>query len=214
MDKKFRSWLNRKTGQRCVSALKKHGFDSHFVEDIKAAQHLVLDLVKDHDTFGFGGSDTTRKLGVLEKLNALGKTIYDHWKPGISKEEDRKIRIGQLNCDCFFCSANAISETGEIVNVDGIGNRTGAMCFGPKKVVIVAGINKVTPNLDSAIKRIREIAAPMRAKSLDMNTPCAQTGVCNDCNAPQRVCRITTIVHRKPGLTDISVVLINQNIGF
>ncbi len=214
MDKKFRNWLNRKTGQRCVSALKKHGFDGHFVEDIKAAQHLVLDLVKDHDTFGFGGSDTTRKLGVLEKLNALGKTIYDHWKPGISKEEDRKIRIGQLNCDCFFCSANAISETGEIVNVDGIGNRTGAMCFGPKKVVIVAGINKVTPDLDSAVKRIREIAAPMRAKSLDMNTPCAQTGVCNDCNAPQRVCRITAIVHRKPSLTDISVVLINQNIGF
>jgi hypothetical protein len=98
--------------------------------------------------------------------------------------------------------------------VDGIGNRTNGMSFGPVKVVIVAGMNKVTPDLDSALRRVREIAAPMRAKSLGMQTPCAETGICNDCNAPQRICRITTILHRKPMLTDLSVVLINQALGF
>ena len=116
--------------------------------------------------------------------------------------------------DCFLCSANAISVTGEVINVDGIGNRTNGMTFGPKKVFIVAGMNKVTADLESGLKRIREVAAPMRAKSLGMETPCAETGLCGDCNAPQRICRVTVILHRKPMLTDISVILIKEALGF
>ena len=88
--------------------------------------------------------------------------------------------------------------TGEIVNVDGVGNRTNAMSFGPGKVIIIAGINKLTPDLESALQRVRNIAGPMRAKSLGMQTPCAETGICSDCNSPQRICRITTILHRQP----------------
>jgi len=171
-------------------------------------------MVSGYETFGFGGSDTTRKLGVLEELRGMGKTIYDHWQSGLSKEDDLDIRLQQGRCDCFFCSANAVSATGEIINVDGVGNRTNAMTFGPEKVVIVAGMNKVTPDVESALKRVREVAGPMRAKSLGMETPCAETGVCNDCNAPQRICRVTAILHRKPMLTDISVVLVNQSLGF
>jgi len=98
--------------------------------------------------------------------------------------------------------------------VDGVGNRTNAMSFGTRKVVVAAGMNKVTHDLESALGRVREVAAPMRAKSLNMDTPCAETGVCNDCNAPQRICRITTIFHRQPMMTDISVVLVNQAMGF
>jgi hypothetical protein len=150
----------------------------------------------------------------LEHLKAKGKTIYDHWQEGLSKKDDLDIRLQQGRCDCFFCSANAISSTGEVVNVDGIGNRTNAMTFGPKKVVIVAGMNKVTLDLESALRRVREIAAPMRAKSLGMETPCAETGICNDCNSPQRICRVTTILYRKPMLTDISVILVNKSLGF
>jgi hypothetical protein len=88
------------------------------------------------------------------------------------------------------------------------------MTFGPKKVVVVAGMNKVTQDLDTAVGRIRDVAGPMRAKSLNMETPCAETGQCSDCNVPQRICRITTILHRKPMLTDVSVVLINEALGF
>ena len=150
----------------------------------------------------------------MEELKAKGKTIHDHWQKDLSKEEDLDIRLNQGRCDCFFCSANAISITGEVVNVDGIGNRTNAMCFGPKKVVVIAGMNKVTQDLESALKRVRDIAGPMRAKSLGMDTPCAETGICNDCNSPQRICRITTILHRKPMLTDITVILVNEALGF
>ncbi len=210
----YHTWLWKRLAERCVKNLKKHGFDAHSVPTVEEGRSVILSMVSGYETFGFGGSDTTRKLGVLEELRGMGKTIYDHWQSGLSKEDDLDIRLQQGRCDCFFCSANAVSATGEIINVDGVGNRTNAMTFGPEKVVIVAGMNKVTPDVESALKRVREVAGPMRAKSLGMETPCAETGVCNDCNAPQRICRVTAILHRKPMLTDISVVLVNQSLGF
>ena len=210
----YQTWLWNKRGERCLKGLKKHGFDAHLAAGEDEAREVILDMIAGFETFGFGGSETTRSLGLTETLAARGKTIYDHWKEGLSKEEDRDLRLQMGRCDCFLCSANAISETGEVVNVDGIGNRTNAMSFGPEKVIIVAGINKVTPDLDSALRRVREVAGPMRAKSLNMETPCAETGVCSDCNVPQRICRITTILHRKPMMTDVSVVIINKPLGY
>ncbi len=210
----IQQWLWEKTGQRCVKNLIKHDFDAHFAHDIATAATQILDMVAPYASFGFGGSSTTRAIGVMDALKDAGKTIHDHWQPDLSKDQDLDIRLAQGRCDCFFCSANAISLTGEIVNVDGIGNRTNAMTFGTRKVIIVAGMNKVTPDLDSAMNRIRLVAGPMRAKSLNMNTPCAESGVCNDCNALQRICRVTTILHRRPILTDISVFLIGQSLGF
>jgi len=207
-------WLWEKQGEKCVKALKDHGFDAHFVSTVEEARDLILSMISGYETFGFGGSHTTRSLGVKETLQAKGKTLFDHWEGNLFGEENRKIRLAQGRSDCFICSANAISATGEIVNVDAVGNRTAAMTFGPKKVIIVAGMNKVRPNLQSALERIREVAGPMRAKSLNLDTPCAKTGVCSDCNAPKRICEVTTILHRKPWMTDISVVLINESLGY
>jgi len=214
MENTYQSWLWEKSGEICVRNLKKHGFDAHFVSSRDEARELILGMISDYETFGFGGSDTTRSLGLMEALKAKGKTLYDHWQTGLAKEKDLEIRLQQGRCDCFLCSANAISSTGEIINVDGIGNRTNAMTFGPKKVCVVTGMNKVTPDLESALRRVREVAAPMRARSLGMETPCAETGVCSDCNAPQRICRATLILHRRPMLSDISVILINESLGF
>jgi len=210
----YRKWLGEHWAQRTIEALKRHGFDAHFFKDIESAKMFILNMILSHETFGFGGSDTVRSMGIIEELKLKGKTIYDHWEKGISKEEDLNIRLMQGRCDCFLCSANAISMTGEIVNVDGIGNRVNAMTFGPRKVIIIAGVNKIVPDLDSALKRVKEIAGPMRARSLNMNTPCSETALCNDCNSPQRICRITVILHRKPMLTDISVILINEPMGY
>ena len=207
-------WLWEKQGEKCVKALKDHGFDAHFVSTIEEARDLILGMISGYETFGFGGSHTTRSLGVKETLQAKGKTLFDHWEGNLFGEENRKIRLAQGRSDCFICSANAISATGEIVSMDGVGNRTAAMTFGPKKVIIVAGMNKVRPDLGSALERIKEVAGPMRAKSLNLDTPCAKTGVCSDCNAPKRICEVTTILHRKPWMTDISVILINESLGY
>lgn len=212
-DIQYHSWLWEKLGHQTLENLKKHGFTARFASTNDEARDLILELVKNYDSFGFGGSATVRTLGLPKTLFQQGKTVYDHWEPS-AEESDLSLRLKQGRCDCFICSANAVAATGEIVNIDGVGNRTNAMTFGCPNVIIAAGMNKVAMDLESALRRIREIAAPMRAKSLNMKTPCAETGICTDCNSPQRICRITTILHRKPMMTDITVVLINSSLGY
>lgn len=214
MRETYHTWLWEQRARQCVANLRKHDFDAHWFANIDEARTMLRQMTESFSTFGFGGSDTTRALGLIEVLRTAGKTIYDHWQTGLTAAEDLDIRLQQGRCDCFLCSANAITTTGEIVNVDGIGNRTNAMTFGPQKIVIVAGMNKVVDDLAAALARIQTTAAPMRAKSLEMATPCASNGVCVDCNVPQRICRVTTILHRKPLLSDITVMLINQTLGF
>jgi hypothetical protein len=210
----YSQWIGQKQAEKCIENLKKHGFEALFFHNCAEARAHVLKTISEYDSFGFGGSDTTRKLDIIDTLKHQKKVIYDHWENDLSPEMSLKIRRSQSVCDCFFCSANAISMTGEIVNVDGVGNRTNAMSFGPGKVMIIAGINKLTPDLESALQRVRNVAGPMRAKSLGMQTPCAETGICSDCNSPQRICRITTILQRRPMLTDITVIIINEALGF
>ncbi|MBS3809473.1 MAG: lactate utilization protein [Desulfobacterales bacterium] len=212
-DNQYQTWLWEQLGHRTIENLKKNGFAGNFLSTAEEAGEFVTEMVREYNSFGFGGSATARELNLPESLKQQGKTVYDHWDPQ-QDESDLTLRLKQGRCDCFICSANAISATGEIVNVDGVGNRTNAMTFGCPNVVIVAGMNKVALDIDGAIRRIREIAGPMRARSLNMNTPCAETGICTDCNSPQRICRITTILHRKPMMTEITVVLINQALGF
>jgi len=210
----YKQWLGRKQAEKCVENLNKHGFKALFFSNCTEARAYVLKTISSYESFGFGGSDTTRKLDIIDTLKKDKKLVYDHWESDLSPETSLKVRRNQSVCDCFFCSANAISLTGEIVNVDGVGNRTNAMSFGPGKVMIIAGVNKLTMDLQTALQRVRDIAGPMRAKSLGMQTPCAETGICSDCNSPQRICRITTILHRKPMLTDITVIIINEALGF
>ena len=213
MEHPYQNWLWEKLGERAVKNLNRHGFDAHLTPDAETARSLILDRISEKESFGFGGSATTRDLRLPDILKGQNKTVYDHWERDTGLT-DWNLRLLQGRCDCFLCSANAVSAAGEIVNVDGVGNRNNAMTFGCGQVVIVAGMNKVTPDLESALRRVREVAAPMRAKSLQMETPCAETGVCSDCNVPQRICRITTILHRKPMMTEVTVVLINGSFGF
>jgi len=208
------TWLLEQRAYRCVENLSKHRFDAYYLESGAEVAEKVKPLLETADTVGFGGSDTVRSLGLHTLAEEMGKTLYDHHRPELSYDETLAMRKGQQGCDLFFTSANALSETGEIINVDGIGNRTSAMAFGPSRVVVVAGYNKVAPDLHAALRRIREVAGPMRAKSLGVETPCAVTGVCSDCNAPMRICNITTILHRKPMLTEVTVFIVGEELGF
>jgi len=212
-DMQYQNWLWEKLGHQTIENLKKHGFEGHLVLTVEEGRNLITERVKKFESIGFGGSATVRALDLPKTLEQADKTIYDHWDPN-TEDSDLSLRLRQGRCDCFICSANAISLTGEIVNVDGVGNRTNAMTFGCPNVIIVAGVNKIALDLDGALRRIREVAAPMRARSLNRDTPCAQTGICTDCNSPQRICRITAILHRKPMMTEVTVVLVNEPLGF
>ena len=157
---------------------------------------------------------TIREIGILAALEAQGNIIYNHWKPGLSQEEILNIRKAHLTCDIFLTSTNALTIEGELVSTDGIGNRVCAMTFGPQKVMIVAGINKLVPDIPSALQRIKNIATPQAIKEADLAVPCIQTGFCADCNSPQRACRATIILERRPMLTDILIILVGDNLGF
>ena len=150
----YNKWLSQKQADKCVENLNKHGFNALFFLNLMEARTHILKAITTYHSFGFGGSETTRQLDIIANLKQQNKIVYDHWENGLSAEESLQIRRNQSACDCFFCSANAISISGEIVNVDGVGNRTNAMTFGPSKVVIVAGVNKISKDLHAAIDRV------------------------------------------------------------
>lgn len=197
-----------------VENLKKHGFEAKFCPSRQDAVDTILALAKDCGSVGIAGTHTVRALEVLPLLEQAGKTIYDHWTFTPGTAEEVQCRRNQMAADLFLCSVNALTMTGEIVNRDGCGNRINAMTFGPPNVVLVAGRNKITPDLDAALARIEEVAAPIRAASLSRKTPCVKTGYCMDCDSPERICRITSIIHRKPMLTKITVLILDEEMGY
>jgi len=210
----IKRWYLQERAQRAVKALQKNGFDAMYVEDRSKAREEILKLVPEAATIGAGGSMTIREIGVLDDLAKRGHTLYDHWKSGLSQEEILGIRRAHLTCDVFLTSSNAITLEGELVSTDGIGNRVCAMTFGPKKVIIAAGANKIVKDLQAGLRRIKEVAAPHTLKESGIPIPCVQTGICIDCDSPLRMCRATIILERKPLQTDITVVIIGEEMGF
>lgn len=211
--KSVKDWHVERMIDRVSQALAANYFDVHAFRDQKSLSDVVMQHVTPGMTIGIGGSLTVRSIGLLERLSAMDVQILDHWKQGLTREEINSIRHAQLTCDLFLSGSNAITEKGEIVNIDGFGNRVNAMTFGPRKVVIIAGFNKIVPDLTAALDRIRRIAAPMNAKRLGLPLPCAETGYCHDCKSEARICRVISIIQRKPSGTDMSVYLIHEEHG-
>lgn len=197
-----------------LAALEKNGFKAILADTKEEATNKIMEIAKDCSSVGVAGTHTVRALEVLPKLEQAGKVMSDHWKFKPGTPEEVECRKNQGRVDLFLTSANAVTMNGEIVNRDGCGNRTNAMTFGPKKVVVVIGKNKITPDLESAIARIEEVAAPIRAMSLNRKTPCVKSGYCMDCDSPERICRITSIIHRRPMLTDMTVIIIPEDLGY
>jgi len=209
----LQEWYREKMIERTIRALSSNYFDAHSFADRLSLIDSVMKFVSPGMKIGIGGSLSVRGIGLLERFKGIDVQILDHWKQGLTKEDIRAMRLEQLTCDLFLSSANAITERGDIINIDGFGNRVNAMTFGPKKVIIIAGYNKITPDINSALNRIKSIAAPLNAKRLNLPLPCAETGYCHDCKSEARICRVTSIIQRKPSGTDISVYLINEELG-
>ena len=204
--------------RRAKEALERGGFKVFIAKDREEALGRVLELIPGGSKVGIGGSLTVRDLGIPEALEAKGCKVVHHWIPGISPERDLELRREELNSDTFLTSANAITEDGLVVNVDGVGNRAAAMAFGPSNVIIVAGLNKMVRGLDEAFERIRNVTAPLNASRLGRNVPCAKDGKCVDikggCDSPERLCRVVTILERRPLRTNVSVVLVREVLGY
>ncbi|CCH48653.1 lactate utilization protein [Pseudodesulfovibrio piezophilus] len=197
--------------------LEKNGFDTYLVESAEDAKTVVLEEILPASkarTVSWGGSETFVATGLYEILRDSEEfESLDAWDDSLSNDERYELRRQALLVDCYFSGTNAVTEEGHLVNLDMIGNRTGALVFGPRNVVVFISRNKVVPDLSRAMDRIKEFAAPTNAMRLDMKTPCVKTGYCMDCNSPQRICNVWTVTEKSFPKGRIKVVLINEDLG-
>ncbi len=204
-------WQLEVRARRCVEALRKNGFDAEYFPSVEGVRDRVFAECDKAESIGFGGSLSVAEMGIYDVLAAGGKKLLDHSR--VTKEEKAAARLGQLTCDLFLTGTNAVTLDGCLVNLDMNGNRTNAMTFGPRKILIVAGGQKVVSGVPEAIRRIKSVAAPRNTKRLGLDTPCATSGFCENCDSPQRICRVYSIIERKPPHSDISVLLCGEPMG-
>jgi hypothetical protein len=207
-------WHYEVIGKSACEALKRSGFDARFAQKGEEALAIVASFVKPGMKVGFGGSMTLRAIGAPDKVKALGAEILDHNAPGLDPARKLEILRAQLTCDLFLSGSNAVTLEGDLVNVDGNGNRVAALTFGPRKIVVVVGANKVVRDLDEALARIETMAAPMNNKRLERPNPCVKSGTCEDCRGETRICRVYQILRRRPSLSDFTVVVVGESLGF
>ena len=208
------TWSYEQKCEKVVEALEKNGFTAVYCPTSAEARNYILTEAVEARTVGFGGSLSVGDLQVIEPLRESGKELLIHGVHGLSLEERLAIMRRQLTCDLFLTGTNAVTVSGFLVNIDATGNRVAAMFFGPRKVIVVAGRNKlVEGDAMDAMQRVKSWATPPNAKRLNFNTPCARTGFCSNCTSPERLCRVTTILERKPRFTDIRVLVVNEDLG-
>ncbi len=166
-----------------------------------------LDGKLDGRTIGMGGSMTLKDMGLIERLSAHN-TVYSHWAGGTLEQA--------AGAEGYLCSVNGLAETGELINIDGTGNRVASGIYGHKEVYYVVGVNKVAPDYERALWRARNIAAPRNAQRLGVKTPCALRGDrCYDCDSPERICKALTVLWRKPtAIGHAEVVLVDEALGY
>jgi L-lactate utilization protein LutB len=208
------NWTMEKKCNKVVEGLAKRGFKAQFCATGQEAATYILAQAQEAQNVGFGGSLSVADLDLTLVLAEQGKEIINHGFPNLTPEQKLVAMRRQLTCDLFLTGTNAVTLDGILVNIDGNGNRVNAMIFGPKKVIVVVGRNKIVEgSVEDALARIKEMASPPNAMRLSKQTPCAVTGICSNCDSPQRICRVTTILDRKPGLTDIHVLVVNEDMG-
>ena len=208
-----------KLGPKIVEALKSRQFDAYYFDDSASAIEKVISLIpKDHQV-SWGGSMTVTGLGIQEKLAKDGYNLLDRDSAPSgathTPEERAEIMRKALLCDTFLTGTNAISEDGQLVNIDGFGNRVAAMIFGPKQVIVVAGMNKVAKTLEDAVSRARNIAAPINVQRFpNLQTPCNTTGTCANCKSPDTICSYFVTTRFCKPANRIKVVLVGEDLGF
>lgn len=199
-----------------IKNLKKRGIAGIYCESSAQAVAEVCGMIPAGSLVGLGGSETILETGLVDALRQMDIRLLDRYKEGVSKVEVDDMRRQGLAADIFICSSNAITADGRLVNMDGTGNRVAAMIFGPAKVIVLAGMNKVAPDLDAAIARVRNSAAPANSLRVGVETPCSKTGFCQDphCHPPHRICcqLVVTEASMTPGR--VSVVLVGADLGY
>ena len=211
--------------QKIIKALNENNMDGYYAKDKEEALKMVKSLLNNGDTVSMGGTVTAKECKIPELLKNGDYTFLDRGKEGITKEEIDKVYRDTFSADAFITSTNAITERGELYNVDGNSNRVSAMLFGPKKVIVVAGYNKIVRDINEASLRVKTKAAPPNCVRLNCDTYCSKTGscvslnqkdqyICDGCKSEDRICANFTIMSRQRRKGRVHVILVGEELGY
>jgi hypothetical protein len=205
--------------EKTVEKLRRNRFDAMLVGTIEEAVKKILAIVPVQATVGVANSVTIRQLGIVKKLQERGNTVLDPVAPSYGLAEFKEELImptllkATLGSDVFISGTNAVTEDGKLVNIDGLGNRVAGIVFGARTSIVVVGRNKIVKNIDEALQRIKDTITPTMTRRRNLPLPCAKAGKCVDCSVPERACNVTVIVEKKPPLTDLKIIVIDDDLG-
>lgn len=204
---------NANAAATIIKGLQKRNMEGYFCETSKDAVEKALSLMPEGSVISWGGSASISECGLMDAINDKNYTLIDRMA-AVTPQEKREIFAKTVMADYYLMSTNAITMDGELVNIDGIGNRVACLCNGPEHVLIIAGMNKVVKTVESGIDRIRTKAAPPNTVRLNKNTPCAKNGVCSNCFCQDSVCSQIVVTRRSGTPGRIIVILVNEDLGF
>jgi hypothetical protein len=206
---------NEKVAEKIIKNLEKRRMSGSYAASSAQAREEVLAMIPQGATVFRCGSMTAGNMGLWEAIAELpGVNLIDPYRPELSREEGLDLRRQGMIADVMVAGTNAITLDGRLVNLDGMGNRVAAMAFGPKKVILVVGMNKVAPDLESAIARVKHYAAPVNNIRYNLDNPCVKTGLCSDCRTPQRICNIWSTIEGHMIEGRIHVKLVGEYLGY
>jgi hypothetical protein len=208
------SWYHQARVKTTMAGLERRNTTALFMPDGASATKAVLEMIPEGATVGLGGSLTVKQIGLLDALHKGKFNLYDQYAQGLSREESWKLRRKGLLADFFVTGTNAVTIDGRLVNLDGAGNRVAALTFGPPRVVVVVGRNKIVADVDQALDRVWNEAAPLNAKRLNRKTPCTKTAQCEDCSSTERICNHLLITERQMAPGRLTVVIVDEELGF
>ncbi|MGO9621253.1 MAG: lactate utilization protein [Desulfobaccales bacterium] len=204
-----------KLAEHLIKRLTKRRMEASYAPTAAQAREEIIKMIPAGATVSRCGSMSLVEMGLWKALaQKPGVTVIDPFIPGLTPAEIMARRLQGLTADYMVASSNALTLDGQLVNLDATGNRVAAMCFGPQKVILVVGMNKVAPDLDTAMARVKHYAAPLNAMRLHMATPCGETGVCQDCKSPQRICNMWLIIEGHMLENRIHVKLVGEDLGY
>ncbi|MBR2707295.1 MAG: lactate utilization protein [Mogibacterium sp.] len=201
---------NEKLAQKVIKGLESRNMSGYYAKDREEALKIALGLIKEGSTVTMGGAMSAHEIGLVDALKKGNYNFVDR-----DQMEDKKAAaLAAYSADVFLTSTNAMTEDGMLVNIDGNANRVSAIAHGPEKVIVIAGMNKVCDDLDGAMKRARNVAAPTNAQRFGIDTPCSKTGSCMDCKSPDTICCQFLITRYSRHSDRIHVILVNDMLGF
>ena len=201
---------NGKLSQKVIKGLESRGMTGYYAGDREEALKIALGLIEEGSTVTMGGAMSAHEIGLVDALKKGNYNFIDRDQ----MEDKRAAALAAYSADVFLTSTNAMTEDGMLVNIDGNANRVSAIAHGPAKVIVIAGMNKVCSDLDGAMKRARNVAAPTNAQRFGLDTPCSKTGSCMDCKSPDTICCQFLITRYSRHKGRILVILVNDNLGF